>query len=66
MKIYNVIIIWNGEIRRFENVKEIEMGRRFVSFIDGTIHRFFSDLPYEIESYYTGDKPDELPKEPIQ
>lgn len=64
--INNVIIIWNGELRNFENVTEVERGRGFVAFTDGKIRRFFSDVPYEVESYYPGDKTDELPDDVIQ
>lgn len=58
--INNVIIIWNGELRNFENVTEVERGRGFVAFTDGKIRRFFSDVPYEVESYYLGDKTESL------
>lgn len=66
MKINNVTIIWHGNVRRFENVKDLEHGKGFVSFTDGKIHRFFSGVPYETESYYPDDKPESLPGKVIQ
>ncbi len=55
MEIKNVTIIWNGTLRKFENVTDIEIGRGFIFFTDGKIRRYFSDVSYEIESYYPGD-----------
>lgn len=56
MKIYNVTIIWHNEVRRFENVTNIKNGRGIISFTDGEIERYFSEVPYEIESYYPENK----------
>ncbi len=56
MEIHNVTIIWHNEIRRFENVKNIKNGKGFIFFTDGNIRRCFSEVPYEIESYYPEDE----------
>lgn len=58
--IYNVYIIWAGGEREFKNVTEVERGKGFVAFKDWKIHRFFSDVPYEVESYYSDDKTDDV------
>lgn len=65
-EINNVTIIWHGEERKFKNVTELERGRGYIFFHDGKIRRYFSDVPYEVESYYPGDEPAKLQAEVIE
>lgn len=66
MEIFNITIIWNGELREFPNVTNVEHGKGYVHFKDGKIHRHFSGVPYEIEYYFPGDKTEELPDDTIK
>ena len=66
MEIHNVSIMWDGKVRKFEKVTDLELGKGFVSFSDKKIRRYFAAIPYEVESYYPGDKTDELPDDVIQ
>ena len=51
--IYNVYIIWAGGEREFKNVTDIHYGEHHISFTEGDKHRFFSDVPFEVEEYHT-------------